>query len=87
MPAFDIQKTSDGYQKVYQPTYDPNCEETGWFRVFSLWPRSCEVTGESLFFKPAYCKRRKMSFRDGIDVETIWHSEQGHTLYLLKSKN
>lgn len=87
MAEFFIEKNKDGYlKKQYQPTYDPNCEETEWFHTFSILPRTCEVTGDSLFFKPAYCFKRQITGYDMHEVEYHWHSERGHVLYLLQKE-
>lgn len=87
MAEFIVEKTKDSYlRKEYRPTYDPYCEETDWFRTFSMLPRNCEVTGESLLFKPAYCLRRQITGYDSHETETHWHSQQGHVLYLLQGK-
>ena len=56
-----------------------------WYHTFSLLPRQCEITGESLFLKPAY---QAVDYGyDYVDMRDYWHSEQGHTLYLLRTKN
>ena len=55
-----------------------------WYHTFSLLPRRCEITGESLFFKPAY-QAIDYGYDYG-DQRIYWHSEQGHMLYLLRGE-
>lgn len=82
MAEFFLIKTKEGYQL----THDPHCEETEWVHTISLLPRKCEITGESLLFKPAYHFRRRITGYDCHEIESYWHSEHGHTLYLLQKE-
>ena len=56
-----------------------------WYHTLSLLPRRCEITGESLFLKPAYQAIDYFGYDFG-DKRTYWHSEQGHMLYLLQEE-